>query len=75
MEMSAEQLDELLDSQIAFQHFIDHLDVVVNSRTLKNEWWLGNDNVSSKSAHAFLPYDMYMYFVNHITYLYYLFVL
>ncbi|KAG0015454.1 hypothetical protein BGZ81_011658 [Podila clonocystis] len=49
MEMSADQLDELLDSQIAFQHFIDHLEVVVNSRTLKNEWWLGNDNVSRRN--------------------------
>ncbi|KFH65712.1 hypothetical protein MVEG_07816 [Podila verticillata NRRL 6337] len=49
MEMSAEQLDELLDSPIAFQHFIDHLEVVVNSRTLKNEWWLGNDNVSRRN--------------------------
>lgn len=58
MEMSADQLDELLDSQIAFQNFIDHLEVVVNSRTLKNEWWLGNDNVSSKIAfHTFLHHS------------------
>ncbi len=48
MELSAEKLEELLESPIAFEHFVDHLDIVVNSRTLKREWWLGNDNVSRK---------------------------
>jgi hypothetical protein len=66
MEMSADQLDELLDSQIAFQHFIDHLEVVVNSRTLKNEWWLGNDNVASKIAfRIFLRHNDMV--VDHLT--------
>ncbi|KAG0333091.1 hypothetical protein BG004_000968, partial [Podila humilis] len=46
MQMSAEQLEELLESPIAFQHFVDHLEVVVNSKTLRSELWLGNDNVS-----------------------------
>ncbi|KAF9284587.1 hypothetical protein BGZ68_004561 [Mortierella alpina] len=49
MELSAEKLEELLESPIAFEHFVDHLDVVVNSRTLKREWWLGNDNVSRRN--------------------------
>ncbi|KAF9431056.1 hypothetical protein BGZ94_009981 [Podila epigama] len=49
MNLSPEQVDELLESSIAFQHFIDHLEVVVNSRTLKNELWLGNDNVSRRN--------------------------
>ncbi|KAF9929663.1 hypothetical protein FBU30_001392 [Linnemannia zychae] len=49
MELSPEKVDELLESQIAFDHFVDHLDTVVNSRTLKQEWWLGNDNVSRRN--------------------------
>ncbi|KAF9957464.1 Vacuolar protein sorting-associated protein 37A [Mortierella alpina] len=49
MELSAEKLEELLESPIAFEHFVDHLDIVVNSRTLKREWWLGNDNVSRRN--------------------------
>ncbi|KAG9322241.1 hypothetical protein KVV02_001981 [Mortierella alpina] len=49
MELSAEKLEELLESPIAFEHFVDHLDIVVNSRTLKREWWLGNDNVASRN--------------------------
>jgi hypothetical protein len=49
MELTPEKVEELLESQIAFDHFVDHLDIVMNSRTLKREWWLGNDNVSRKS--------------------------
>ncbi|CAO3564276.1 unnamed protein product [Mortierella alpina] len=49
MELSAEKLEELLESSIAFEHFVDHLDIVVNSRTLKREWWLGNDNVARRN--------------------------
>ncbi|KAG0251434.1 hypothetical protein BG011_007609 [Mortierella polycephala] len=45
MELSQEQLEELVESPIALEHFIDHLEVVINSRTLKREWWLGIDNV------------------------------
>ncbi|KAF9191037.1 Vacuolar protein sorting-associated protein 37A [Haplosporangium sp. Z 767] len=49
LELSQEQVEELLESPIAFEHFVDHLEVVVNSRTLKREWWLGNDNVSRRN--------------------------
>ncbi|KAG0354666.1 Vacuolar protein sorting-associated protein 37A [Gamsiella multidivaricata] len=49
MELSAEQIDELLESPIAFEHFFDQLEVVVNSRTLKREWWHGNDNVARRT--------------------------
>ncbi|KAF9905051.1 hypothetical protein EC991_002060 [Linnemannia zychae] len=49
MELSSEKIEELLESQIAFDHFVDHLDIVINSRTLKREWWLGNDNVSRRN--------------------------
>ncbi|KAG0216692.1 hypothetical protein BGX33_012285 [Mortierella sp. NVP41] len=49
MELSPEKVEELLESQIAFDHFVDHLEIVVNSRTLKREWWLGNDNVSRRN--------------------------
>ncbi|KAG0279401.1 hypothetical protein BGZ95_001331 [Linnemannia exigua] len=49
MELSTEKVEELLESQIAFDHFVDHLDIVINSRTLKREWWLGNDNVSRRN--------------------------
>ncbi|KAG0378916.1 hypothetical protein BGX24_002410 [Mortierella sp. AD032] len=49
MELSTEKVEELLESQIAFDHFVDHLDIVINSRTLKREWWLGNDNVSRRT--------------------------
>ncbi|KAF9559685.1 hypothetical protein EC968_006509 [Mortierella alpina] len=49
MELSAEKLEELLESPVAFEHFVDHLDIVVNSRTLKREWWLGNDNVARRN--------------------------
>ncbi|KAF9129797.1 hypothetical protein BG015_004094 [Linnemannia schmuckeri] len=49
MELTPEKVEELLESQIAFDHFVDHLDIVINSRTLKREWWLGNDNVSRRN--------------------------
>ncbi|KAF8939820.1 Vacuolar protein sorting-associated protein 37A [Dissophora ornata] len=49
MDLSAEQIEEYLESPIAFQHFFDQLEVVVNSRTLKREWWHGNDNVSRRN--------------------------
>ncbi|KAF9113522.1 Vacuolar protein sorting-associated protein 37A [Mortierella sp. AM989] len=49
MELSAEQIEEYLESPIAFEHFFDQLEVVVNSRTLKREWWHGNDNVSRRN--------------------------
>ncbi|KAK5823011.1 hypothetical protein F5H01DRAFT_362707 [Linnemannia elongata] len=49
MELTPEKVEELLESQIAFDHFFDHLDIVINSRTLKREWWLGNDNVSRRN--------------------------
>lgn len=54
MELTPEKVEELLESQIAFDHFVDHLDIVINSRTLKREWWLGNDNVSRKSTFPLL---------------------
>jgi hypothetical protein len=54
MELTPEKVEELLESQIAFDHFFDHLDIVINSRTLKREWWLGNDNVSRKSTFPLL---------------------
>ncbi|KAG0251435.1 Vacuolar protein sorting-associated protein 37A [Mortierella polycephala] len=49
MELSQEQLEELVESPIALEHFVDHLEVVINSRTLKREWWLGNDNVARRN--------------------------
>lgn len=48
LELPAERVDELLENPIAFEHFVDHLDVVVNSRTLQAEWWGGNSNVARK---------------------------
>ncbi|KAF9346795.1 Vacuolar protein sorting-associated protein 37A [Mortierella sp. AD094] len=49
MELSVEQIEEYLESPLAFEHFFDQLEVVVNSRTLKREWWHGNDNVSRRN--------------------------
>ncbi|KAF8953769.1 Vacuolar protein sorting-associated protein 37A, partial [Entomortierella lignicola] len=49
MELSAEQIEEYLESPLAFEHFFDQLEVVVNSRTLKREWWHGNDNVARRN--------------------------
>ncbi|KAG0043969.1 Vacuolar protein sorting-associated protein 37A [Gryganskiella cystojenkinii] len=49
LEQSEEKIAELLESPIAYEHFVDHLDVVVNSRTLKAEWWGGNNNVARRT--------------------------
>ncbi|KAF9169192.1 Vacuolar protein sorting-associated protein 37A [Mortierella sp. AD010] len=49
MELSVEQIEEYLENSIAFEHFFDQLEVVVNSRTLKREWWHGNDNVARRN--------------------------
>ncbi|GJJ69821.1 ESCRT-I complex subunit VPS37 [Entomortierella parvispora] len=49
LELPAEKVDELLENPIAFEHFVDHLDVVVNSRTLQAEWWGGNNNVARRN--------------------------
>lgn len=46
MGLTQEQVTELLESPIAFEHFVDNLETVVNSRILKREWWTGNDNVA-----------------------------
>ncbi|KAF9429138.1 Vacuolar protein sorting-associated protein 37A [Entomortierella beljakovae] len=49
MELAPEQIEEYLENPIAFDHFFDQLEVVVNSRTLKREWWHGNDNVARRN--------------------------
>ncbi|KAG0308606.1 hypothetical protein BGZ98_007460 [Dissophora globulifera] len=49
MDLTAEQIEEYLESPIAFDHFFDHLKVVVDSRTHKREWWDGNENVSRRN--------------------------
>ncbi|KAI1311295.1 Vacuolar protein sorting-associated protein 37A [Mortierella claussenii] len=49
MELTTEQIEEYLESPIAFEHFFDRIDVVANSRTLKREWWHGNDNVARRN--------------------------
>ncbi|KAF9974324.1 Vacuolar protein sorting-associated protein 37A [Actinomortierella ambigua] len=47
--LSSEQVTELLESPIAFEHFVDNLEMVTNSRILKREWWTGNDNVARRT--------------------------
>ncbi|KAG0221531.1 hypothetical protein B0O80DRAFT_117825 [Mortierella sp. GBAus27b] len=47
--LSPEQIEEYLENPIAFDHFFDNLEVVLESRTLKREWWQGNDNVSRRN--------------------------
>ncbi|KAF9933071.1 Vacuolar protein sorting-associated protein 37A [Modicella reniformis] len=48
-ELSSEQTEEYLESPIAFEHFFDQLEAVVDNRTLRREWWHGNDNVSRRN--------------------------
>ncbi|KAG0232513.1 Vacuolar protein sorting-associated protein 37A [Actinomortierella wolfii] len=47
--LTQDQVTELLESPIAFEHFFDNLEMVVNSKVLKREWWTGNDNVARRT--------------------------
>ncbi|KAF9577844.1 hypothetical protein BGW38_006693, partial [Lunasporangiospora selenospora] len=49
MDLPQEKLEELLESSVAFEHFVDHLEVVTSNRTMQREWWLGNDNVAQRN--------------------------
>ncbi|KAF9157593.1 hypothetical protein DFQ26_008576 [Actinomortierella ambigua] len=47
--LTQDQVTELLESPIAFEHFVNNLKMVAESRILKREWWAGNDNVARRT--------------------------